>query len=253
MDGRTLLAADLHLDPARPEVIALAARYVRGARGAQALWLLGDLFEAWIGDDAFDAVAGDALAGFADALGELAAAGTAVHLMHGNRDFLLGEGFAARVGARLHRDDEVHLELGGEPAVLLHGDTLCTDDVEYQRARPLLRSAAWQAEQLARPVPERLAVARSLRRASRGRGPAGEGSAPVAIVDVSPETVRERFAATGATLMVHGHVHRPAAHAGPAAADGRVTRRLVVGDWHADGATVAVADARGVRLERFEG
>ena len=244
MDGRTLLAADLHLDPARPAVTALATRYARAARGADALWLLGDLFEAWIGDDAFEALAGDALRGFADALGERGASGTAVHLMHGNRDFLLGEAFAARVGARLHAEDEVLVELGGERAVLLHGDTLCTDDLEYQRARPTLRSARWQAEQLARPVPERLALARALREGSR---------AAATIVDVAPATVAARFAATGAALMVHGHVHRPATHAGPPGPDGRAGRRLVVGDWHEGGATVAVVDADGARLERFEG
>ena len=244
MAARTLLAADLHLDPARPATTALATRFVESARGARALWLLGDLFEAWIGDDAFDAVADAPIRGFADALGELAASGTAVHLMHGNRDFLLGDAFAARVGATLHREDETLVELGAERTLLLHGDTLCTGDLEYQRLRPLVRSAPWQAEQLAKGVDERLGLARALR--------ADGGRDDVPIVDVDPATVEARFAATGATLMVHGHVHRPAEHVGPIGADGRRARRLVVGDWHPGGATVAVADARGVRLERFE-
>ena len=250
MDGRTLLAADLHLDPARPSTTALATRFLGAARGADALWLLGDLFEAWIGDDAFEALADAPLVRFVDALAGLGASGTAVHLMHGNRDFLVGEAFAARANATLHREDEVATELAGRPALLLHGDTLCTDDVEYQRARPLVRSRAWQAEQLAKPVAERLAIARALREGSRG-GPGGEaGDAP--IVDVAPEAVRARFAAAGAALMVHGHVHRPAEHVGEATApDGAPARRLVVGDWRAEGATVAVVDAGGARLERF--
>ena len=240
MDGVTLLAADLHLDPARPAVTALATGFVGRARGADALWLLGDLFEAWIGDDAFDAVAGPELVGFADALGELAASGTEVHLMHGNRDFLLGEAFAERVGAALHREDEVIVELAGHRALLLHGDTLCTGDVEYQRARPLVRSAAWRAEQLAKPVAERLAIARAFRQDSGRDG--------AAIVDVDLEAVDARFAATGATLMVHGHVHRPAERAGPAGPGGGPTRRLVLGDWGDDGAVVALARDGGIGL-----
>ena len=239
MDGVTLLAADLHLDPARPAVTALATGLVGRARGADALWLLGDLFEAWIGDDAFDAVAGPELAGFADALGALAASGTEVHLMHGNRDFLLGAAFAGRVGATLHREDELVVELAGRRALLLHGDTLCTDDVEYHRARPTLRSAGWQAEQLGRSVAERLEIARAMRAGSRGAD---------AIVDVSPDEVDARFRATDATLMVHGHVHRPAEHAGPAGPDGGPTRRLVLGDWGDDGAVVALARGDGIGL-----
>lgn len=261
--GRTLLAADLHLDPARPSLSDLAARWFADeARGADALWLLGDLFEAWIGDDAFDAIADPALARAVDALHRVAASGTAVHLMHGNRDFLLGEDFARRVGATLHADDEVRVELGGERCLLLHGDTLCTEDVEYQRARPLLRSAAWQAELRAKSVPERLAVAADLRARSRrahdagrdaGREP-GRGAgrdAGTGIVDVTLAEVDARFAATGATLMVHGHVHRPGEHASSGAAPAPSTRRLVLGDWRSDGATIAVIDGAGARLERF--
>ena len=243
MAGRTLLAADLHLDPSRPALAALATRFVERAAGADALWLLGDLFEAWIGDDAFDAVAGPDLVRFADALGALAASGTAVHLMHGNRDFLLGEDFADRLGATLHREDEVVVELAGECALLLHGDTLCTGDVEYQRVRPLLRSAAWQAEQLARPVAERLEIARALRGTSRGA---------TDIVDVTPREVDARLRATGATLAVHGHVHRPAEHAGPVGPDGAATRRLVVGDWHDDRAVVALAGDDGIGLTTID-
>ena len=266
MKGATLLAADLHLDPSRPALTALATRTVERARGMDALWLLGDVFEAWIGDDAFDAVAGPELIGFADALGRLAASGTAVHLMHGNRDFLLGEAFADRVGATLHRDDEVVVELAGRRTVLLHGDTLCTDDVEYQRARPVLRSAAWQAEQLGKSVAERLEIARSMRERSRrgardrskiGSGDASAGAADEAIattdiVDVSRDEVDARFAATGAAVMVHGHVHRPAEHAGPIDAEGRPARRLVVGDWRDGGAVVAVAGAGGIELTTVE-
>ena len=159
--------------------------------------------------------------------------------MHGNRDFLLGEAFAERIGATLHRDDELVVELAGRRALLLHGDTLCTNDVEYQRARPTLRSAAWQAEQLGKSVAERLGIARAMRAGSRGAD---------AIVDASPDEVDARFRATGATLMVHGHVHRPAAHAGPAGPDGKETRRLVVGDWHDDGAVVALVRDGGIGL-----
>ncbi len=253
MDGRTLLAADLHLDPARPELSELAARwFAHEVTGADALWLLGDLFEAWIGDDAFDALADPALLRAVDGLRELAAAGTAVHLMHGNRDFLIGKDFARRIGAALHVEDEVRIRLAGRPALLLHGDTLCTDDIEYQRARPTVRSPAWQAEQLARPVPERLAIAAELRGRSARAPDRDDGSGRPGIVDVAPAEVDARFEATGVALMVHGHVHRPAEHTGPPGSDGEPTRRLVLGDWRADGATVALVDGDGARLVRFD-
>ena len=236
--AETLFVADLHLDASRPAVTALALRFVEAARGAGALWLLGDLFEAWLGDDTL----GPAHAPLVDALAGLSAGGTALHLMHGNRDFLLGETFAGRIGATLHREDEHVIELGGERCLLLHGDTLCTGDVDYQRLRATVRDAAWQADFLRRTPGERVAAARALRRTSREAvaGKSGE------LMDVEPAAVEEAFARTGCRLMIHGHTHRPAEHRGPGG-----TRRLVLGDWHDDHARYARHDGATLALETW--
>jgi len=257
LSASTLLIADLHLDASRPDISRAAFDTFAAATRFDALWILGDLFEAWIGDDA----------GLADPLGErvaaalaaLAGTGTRVHLMLGNRDFLLGEAFAHAAGATLHREDELIVTLAGSPVLLLHGDTLCTDDADYQRLRRQLRDPAWQAGFTALPVAERLEAARQLRQASREAG----GHKAHAIMDVTAATVHARLLAAGtdhgATTMVHGHTHRPAVHdvslpslPGHAVdrSGGSTARRLVLGDWHADGARGIVADADGLRPVR---
>lgn len=236
--GQTLFVADLHLDPSRPAVTALALRFLaERAPGARALWILGDLFESWLGDDAAE----PAHAGVIDALGALAAGGTALRLMHGNRDFLLGETFAARIGATLHREDAVVVELDGERCLLMHGDTLCSDDADYQRLRATLRDARWQADFLARPPAERRAIAARLRERSR----AAIAGKRAEIMDVAPAAVARAFDESGCRTLIHGHTHRPADHVG----HGR--RRLVLGDWHADHARYACHDGRVLALETW--
>lgn len=236
--GDTLFIADLHLDAVRPGVAALAQRFVERLHGAAALWILGDLFEAWLGDDLVE----PAHEPFIAALGALATSGTAVHLMHGNRDFLLGEAFAARIGAVLHREDERLVALGGESVLLLHGDTLCTDDRPYQELRATLRDPCWQAGFLARTPAERIEAARALRERSREAvaGKSGE------IMDVAPAAVEDAFVRSGCGTMIHGHTHRPDDHR-----ENSRRRRLVLGDWHADHARYARHDGSTFTLETW--
>ena len=250
----TLFIADLHLDAARPAVTDLALDFLDGARGASALWILGDLFEAWLGDDVVDPAHAAAI----EALTALSSAGTALHLMHGNRDFLLGEAFAARIGATLHREDELAVSPGrdgAEPLLLLHGDTLCTGDVDYQRLRAMLRGASWQADFLAGSAEERVAAAKALRERSREAAAGKAGG----IMDVAPEAVADAFERSGCRTMIHGHTHRPADHGAAGASDAvpdetpdsAARRRVVLGDWHDDHARYALHDGIALTLETW--
>ncbi len=231
--------ADLHLDAVAAPSYRFALAMLREALALHELadlWILGDLFEAWIGDDA----ALDEHAELTDALRALAEHGCRVSLMHGNRDFLIGDAFAAAAGATLIRDDETVATLGHTSVLLLHGDTLCTDDHDYQQLRQRLRSRDWQSDFLARSAEERTAIARQLRHESRS---AGREKAS-AIMDVNDTAVAERFRAhPDIAIMVHGHTHRPARHDLEVLIDGTPCprQRLVVGDWHDDHAVCLVA------------
>lgn len=238
----TLFISDLHLDDARPEVTALFGRFVDGeARGADALYILGDLFEAWVGDDD----PSEAGAFVAAKLRALSGAGVPVSFMRGNRDFLVGAAYADRAGMTLLADPSVVL-LYGRPTLLMHGDTLCTDDVAYQQFRAQSRDPRWQAQFLSQPLAARQAFAEQARAASREHQ-AGlrEAGAMDAITDVAPATVEETFRRFGIDTLVHGHTHRPAVH--DLAVDGRACQRIVLGDWHEQGSVLRV-DASGASL-----
>ncbi|TFH86808.1 UDP-2,3-diacylglucosamine diphosphatase [Billgrantia azerbaijanica] len=248
----TLLISDLHLHPGDPE---LGARFLdwleRRAHGAAALYILGDFFDAWIGDDLLDLGDADPTGNaelatrVVSALRRLSDAGTALYLMHGNRDFLLGERFAAEAGATLLPDPSV-VELGGEPVLLMHGDSLCTRDTTYQAFRTQARNPAWQQQILALPVPDRLALARSLREQS---GEATSNKAE-AIMDVTPDEVARIMRAHGVSTLIHGHTHRPAVHA--LDLGGRPARRYVLGDWTAEqGWEIVVASGQAPELRPF--
>ncbi len=240
-DDVVLFASDLHLgdhDPATARFFldALAEH----ARDATHVVLLGDLFEAWIGDDAPDHEARALL----DALGALAARGVGVYAMRGNRDFLLGRApEAARANALGERgvtllDDPTLVDLHGERVLLSHGDAWCTDDRDYQAFRATTRSDAWQRDFLARPLDERQGIARSL----RGESELAKGAKPPAWMDVNARACAEAVAAAHATSVIHGHTHRPAHHR-----DG--VSRWVLPDWDAAagrGGFLRV-DARGAR------
>jgi UDP-2,3-diacylglucosamine hydrolase len=229
----TLFVSDLHLDPARPEITRLFGEFIDGeARGADALYILGDLFEAWVGDDD----PSDTGAYVAQRLRALADSGVLVAFMHGNRDFLVGNEYAQRAGMAL-LEDPTRIELYGRPALLMHGDTLCTDDVAYQRFRAQTRDPAWQAQFLSQPLEARLAFARQARAASQVRqGELRDAGTMETITDVAPAAVDEAFRAHGVDTIIHGHTHRPAVHG--LDVDGRPRRRIVLGDWYEQGSVL---------------
>lgn len=242
----TLFISDLHLDEARPEITALFLRFLRDeAPAAEALYLLGDLFEAWVGDDDPAALAAEVAAG----LRAVAEAGVPLFFMRGNRDFLLGEDYARRAGLRILPDPAV-IELHGAPALLMHGDLLCTDDVEYQAFRAQSRAPEWQARMLAQPLDVRQAMARQARAASQARqGELRAAGTMETITDVAPRTVADTFVRYGIDLLIHGHTHRPAVHDLEVA--GRARRRIVLGDWYEQGSVLRV-DANGAVLESLD-
>ncbi len=226
--GETLFISDLHLDRERPRIIALFTRFLREeAAKADALYILGDLFEYWIGDD--DPAEGleEAIAG----LHALSRSGVPVYLMHGNRDFLMGRDFEARSGARLIDDPSV-IVLYGESVLLMHGDTLCTDDVEYQALRRQLRDPAWQAQMLQSALALRRQQAEMLREKSRE---ATQGKAE-AIMDVNAGAVLEALREHGVQRLIHGHTHRPGVH--ELDVEGTPASRIVLGDWYEQGSVL---------------
>jgi len=238
----TLFISDLHLDPSRPGITRLLGEFLDGqARGADALYILGDLFETWVGDDD----PSETGAFVANRLKALADSGVPVSFMHGNRDFLLGEDYARRAGMALLADP-ARIELAGGPVLLMHGDTLCTDDVAYQQFRAQTRDPAWQARFLSQPLAARLAFARQAREASQARqGELREAGTMETITDVSPAAVAAAFAEYDVDTIIHGHTHRPAIH--ELETGGRARRRIVLGDWYEQG-SVLRATSRGFEL-----
>lgn len=239
MTRPTLFISDLHLDEPRPRATECLLALLRGrARDAGALWVLGDLFEAWIGDDDDAPWLVPVLDGFASLANDVP-----LHVLHGNRDFLLGEAFCRRTGARLATEPVV-LDLHGTRTVLLHGDALCTDDHAYQSFREQVRRPEWQQVFLAQPLSERRAFATQARAASQ-RENANKDSY---LMDVNAAAVARAFSDSGALRMVHGHTHRPAKHA--LEVYGQPRERWVLGDWH-DNGWVMTIDAGGCRQEQL--
>ncbi|THF62508.1 UDP-2,3-diacylglucosamine diphosphatase [Pseudothauera rhizosphaerae] len=221
---RALFVADLHLAEERPEATAALLAFLAGpARKAEALYILGDLFEYWAGDDDGDAPLNRRIA---DTLRALAQGGTPVHFMAGNRDFLLGEAYAAQAGMAL-LPDPFPLVLGKTRMLLSHGDILCTDDLPYQAYRRQVRDPAWQAAFLARPLAERKAFIEDLRR----RSEVGKREKAMAIMDVNRAAVEALLREHGYPTLIHGHTHRPACH--EHLVDGHACQRWVLADWHA--------------------
>ncbi len=242
----TLFISDLHLDASRPAITDLFCEFARGeAKHAEALYVLGDLFEAWVGDDDPSEVG----ARVASALRKVTDAGVRVYFLRGNRDFLLGGEYAQRAGFRILPDPAVVI-LYGKPVLLMHGDLLCTDDVAYQAFRTQTRNPVWQAQFLAQPLTARLAFAAQARAASQAHQASlrdGEDDTRFeTITDVAESSVAATFASFGIDTLIHGHTHRPAVHA--LRVRERDCRRIVLGDWYEQGAVLRM-DADGFRLE----
>jgi UDP-2,3-diacylglucosamine hydrolase len=237
----TLFISDLHLTEERPEA---NERFIslleEKARRAEALYILGDFFEYWIGDDDLDQPFNAIIAGL---LRGLTRGGVPVYLMHGNRDFLLGEGFCAATGATLLGDPTV-TEIQGVNTLLVHGDTLCTDDVEYQAWRRKARDPAFQAEFLAKPLAERRKAVHQMR--EKSRQVVQEKTAE--IMDVNDDAVRQAMRAHGVRRLIHGHTHRPGRHR--VDLDGERAERWVLPDWYGRGGYIEVGRA-GPRLVRY--
>ncbi len=237
--NHTLFISDLHLDTTRPAITELFRDFLRTeAPQAEALYILGDLFEAWIGDDDPAPEHQTVIA----ALHGLNAQGVALYFMHGNRDFLIGADFAAHSGCTLLTDPTL-IDLYGTPTLLMHGDTLCTDDIDYQRFRRMVRDPHWQCDFLAKP----LAVRREIARAARAESAAHTAGTAYEIMDANHAAIMNALHTYQVTQLIHGHTHRPAVH--NYALDGTtLAQRIVLGDWYQQG-SVLRCDADACRLE----
>jgi UDP-2,3-diacylglucosamine hydrolase len=232
----TLFASDLHLDSEAPWAIDAFLKFLGGeARSAEALYLLGDLFEVWVGDDDDDPDNARAC----DGLAALSASGVAVYAVHGNRDFLLGAPFEARTGVKL-LPDPVKLDLYGVPTLLSHGDVFCVDDGSYQQLRSIVRRPAWQRRFLSLP----LAARRELASVARAGSKAHTGRTIPTIMDVNADAVTRAMQATGTTRLIHGHTHRPDVH--ELSVDGRRAERVVLAPWYEAASCLSVS-ADGLR------
>jgi len=235
----TLFISDLHLSAEQPGTIGLFLDFLaEQASRAEALYILGDLFEAWLGDDLL-------LPGYEpvlEALQRLSSGGTALYVMQGNRDFLLGERFCELSGATLI-DDPTVIDLYGIPTLLMHGDLLCTDDLPYLAMRRQLREPQWIAAFLAKSPQQRIDFARELR--ERSKRETGEKSE--AIMDVNADAVTHTLRAHGVQRLIHGHTHRPAVHRFEL--DGTARHRYVLHDWYDAHGGVLVCDESGCELQ----
>lgn len=236
-----LLISDLHLEQERPDITRAFLDLLGGrAREAQALYILGDFFEVWVGDDAMSPYQ----LSICQALRELSDSGTQIFLMHGNRDFMLGKAFCKAAGATLLKDPSV-VDFYGEPVLLMHGDSLCTRDEAYMRMRRYLRNplTLWILRHL--PLRTRHKLARKLRNESRAQTRMKAND----IVDVTPEEVPRVMQAFGVHTLVHGHTHRPAIH--KLQLGEQAAKRIVLGDWDRQGWALQV-DEQGFQLAAFD-
>jgi UDP-2,3-diacylglucosamine hydrolase len=223
-----LFISDLHLDAWRPPILEQFLDFLRtDATSASALYILGDLFESWIGDDAPDEAQLAAMEG----LRVLSSGGVRCFVMHGNRDFLLAARFCRMSGAEL-LPDPLLITLYGETVLAMHGDALCSDDLAYQRLRATVRDADWQRQFLALSIPARRSLAGAARAGSQAHTAAMENT----ITDVNADSVATALRAAGTSTLLHGHTHRPAIHA--LQVDGRPRTRIVLGDWYEQGSVL---------------
>jgi UDP-2,3-diacylglucosamine hydrolase len=232
----TVFISDLHLDSSRPAVTQALAEFLGQNTHCDSLYILGDLFEAWLGDDDDSPIALQVTA----LLKKFSDSGPSLYLMQGNRDFLMGPAFCDTVGGQLLNDPTV-IDLYGTPTLLMHGDSLCTDDVEYQAFRKTTRDPKWQAQMLCHTLEERKAFAAHLRSVSKE----SNSNKAQDIMDVSPATVGKVMSEHGVQQLIHGHTHRPARHEIPSGL------RWVLGDWEQQGWAIQVSSSK-FELNKFD-
>ena len=236
----TLFISDLHLQASRPDIGEQFLNFLEGeAAEADALYILGDLFESWVGDDDpnlhYTVMKG--------AIRELVNSGVPVFFMHGNRDFMVGEQFSEETGVTI-LDDPIRIELYGAKVLLSHGDALCIDDAQYQQVRLMTRNPKWQAMMRAKSLQERIDFAENARQQSKEYNDSvGED-----IMDVNQDAVVGTFRKRGVDILLHGHTHRPAIH--EVDLKDRIAKRIVLGDWYEHGSVVRW-DENGPRLEQI--
>jgi len=222
--------SDLHLSQDRPDITRIFLHFLAEiAPRSSTLYILGDLFEVWLGDDM---ILPDYQAPI-EALHKLKAGGTDIRIMHGNRDFLMKETFEKLTGATIIHEPTI-IDLYGVQTLLLHGDTLCTDDTEYQKFRLMVRNPQWQADMLARSPQERLALAKQFREISKTETAQKANE----IMDVNQVAVEKAMTENNVQQLVHGHTHRPAVH--EFMLNGQPARRIVLADWYKSGSYLAV-------------
>ncbi len=234
MTSRTLFVSDLHLDEQRPEKLAAFLSLLEKAAGSNALYILGDLFEVWLGDDDSRDPHPEIIQG----LRKLTASDTPVFVVRGNRDFLLGDRFVSESGVTL-LDDTTVIDLYGEPTLIMHGDLLCTSDHDYQTFRQMFSDPAWQRQQLQKPFAERLAIAQHMRAESQR----ANQNKTESIMDVEQSSVKKILRKNSVHKLIHGHTHRPGVH--EFELDGQTARRTVLNDWYTnDGVLVCTVEGQ---------
>lgn len=238
--AHTLFISDLHLSAERLDIVQHFLHFMQTqAPHAEALYILGDLFEIWLGDDAIS----DAHSPVIKAIRQISNFGIPVYFMHGNRDFLIGDGFASACGCKILEDPSV-INLYGTPTLITHGDTLCTDDVDYQRFRAHIRSPQTIAQLMSLSIEERIAMGKQYRMASQE----ASKQKPEEIMDVNQDAVKAMLREYGVEHMIHGHTHRPAIHT--IDLDGKQAQRIVLGDWYEQGSQL-YCDANGCQLQQL--
>lgn len=224
----TLFVSDLHIEADRPDIANQFLQFLETeALNADALYILGDLFEFWVGDDDPN----EHYAWIKQGLRKLTKKNIPVFFMHGNRDFMIGQDFADETGITILTDPYV-VEIHGETVLLSHGDIYCTDDIQYQAVRKMTRDPKWQAMMLTRPLEERISFSEQARADSKAHG----DNIDQAITDVNQAAIKSALRQANVTLMLHGHTHRPAVH--EIEVDGKQARRIVLGDWYQHGSVV---------------
>ncbi|HEC12791.1 MAG TPA: UDP-2,3-diacylglucosamine diphosphatase [Acidiferrobacteraceae bacterium] len=225
----TLFISDLHLSASRPQIIDLFLRFLQGpARDADQLYILGDLFDYWVGDEMLQS---DDHANLGAALRRLTDSGVSLYIAHGNRDFLLGQNFTQTTGSTLLEETTV-IDLYGTPALIMHGDSLCIGDVEHQAWRRQVLSSQWQQEFLAQSLDKRIDIAKSLRQQSEEN----KQHKAIEIMDASQQAIEDTMRQHKVKLLIHGHTHRPGRHRFEL--DGEPVRRIVLGDWYQQGSVL---------------